>query len=90
MEERGTGGPSLSSVYGQAFHCLQCVEEVVELSTLEQHTCLSRASRIGDTFRDGLKLDVVKPPLEEDSLTYNITLTTPSVCSFVSYILMCV
>jgi hypothetical protein len=32
------------------------VEEVVELSTLEQHTCLSRASRIGDTFRDGLKL----------------------------------
>ena len=35
-------------------HCLQCVEEVVELSKLEQHTCLSRTSRIGGTVRDCL------------------------------------
>ncbi len=29
----------------QPLHCLQCVEEVVGLSTLEQRTCLPRASR---------------------------------------------
>ena len=42
---------------------LQCVEEVVKLSKPQKCTCLTRASRIGDTVRDGLKDDVVKPPL---------------------------
>jgi hypothetical protein len=32
---------------------LQCVEEVVRLSKLEQRTCLPRASRIGGTVRSG-------------------------------------
>jgi hypothetical protein len=51
--ERGAADP----------HCLQCVEEVVELSKLEQHTCLPRASRIGGTVHDGLTHTVEKPPL---------------------------
>jgi hypothetical protein len=51
----------------QALHCLQCVEEVVELSKLEPRTCLTRASRIGGTVHDGLTHDTVKPPL------FNIT-----------------
>ncbi len=34
----------------QSLHCLQCVEEVVRLSKLEQHTCLSRVSWTGPPF----------------------------------------
>ena len=36
---------------------LQCVEEVVRLSKLEQRTCLPRASRIGGTVRSGWSHD---------------------------------
>ena len=39
----------------RSLHFLQCVREVVRLSKLQHCTCLSRASRIGDTVRDGLE-----------------------------------
>ena len=36
---------------------------VVRLSKPQQRTCLSRASRLGDAVRDGLKHDAANPPL---------------------------
>ena len=46
-----------------SFHCLQCVEEVGELSKPEQRTLLPRASRIVDVVHDGLTHAAAKPPL---------------------------
>ena len=42
---------------GDAVPRLQCVEEVLRLSKLEQRTCLPRASRIGGTVRSGWSHD---------------------------------
>ncbi len=47
----------------QVLHGLQGVEEVIELSTLEHHTCLTRSSRTADTVPNGLKHDETKPQL---------------------------
>jgi hypothetical protein len=52
-------------------HCLQCVKEVVRLSKLQQRMCLPRSSKIGCTFRNGLKYEVVKPPLLNHDIIYN-------------------
>jgi hypothetical protein len=42
-----------------------------QVSKLRHRMCLSRASRIGDTVRDGLKDEVVKPPMI-NNIIYNI------------------
>ena len=46
----------------QPLHCLQCVEEVVELSTLTTHVS-AQGVEVEGTFRDALKLDAAKLPL---------------------------
>ena len=56
---------------GDAVPRLQCVEEVLRLSKLEQRTCLSRVSRIGDTVRDGLKACYSETPTDQ-YIIYNI------------------
>ena len=48
---------------GDAVPRLQCVEEVLRLSKLEQRKGLPRASRIGGTVRSGWSHVAATPPL---------------------------
>ncbi len=59
---RGVRGGTRSSSH---LHRLQCVEDVIRLSKLEQRTCLPRASRIGGTVRSGWSHVAATPPLLE-------------------------
>ena len=46
---------NVKCIHKYALNHLQYVEEVVKLSKLQQHVCLTRSSRIGDIVRDGLE-----------------------------------